>query len=205
MILKNIAKLILIDLVLFTCSTQAAVAVFEEDFTNPSIAGPQGTLVGFFAPIEFGDIVLSQNSSIENGVFEVTPNSNFDGIAIALDPSLFGGVAGEFSFNFDIVSLELNSQPFNIGSGSAQAAVFQASGFDFEVNNNSLLISTFQQIENIVTGSGSATVGTPVIGNGFTDIGTNSLDFSFDGTSTVVLVLGSIFKRQSQIGLLVGF
>jgi len=170
----------------------SAVTIFTEDFSTPSTAGPQGTLGGQFAFLNFGDIVVSQNTDVSGGVVEVTPDSDFDGIAIAIDPANFTEGVGLYDFSFDILSLELNSTMDNIGMGSAEAAVFLASGFDFVDPNNGILISTFAPITGGVTSSSSqVTISDPPVVGNFTTVGTNNLSFQYDGTSTVVIFLGS--------------
>lgn len=137
----------------------------------------------------------STTVSLSNGVLTVlhqqSRGSNYAGIVLA--PEVFGGQAGVYRLNFDVLDLVLNNTGKDQGvlgeTHYGRVSVWSGQGYDLSQASGQALWG--DALAGTLTGKGGASVESL---NSITIAGGGdgySLDFAYDGSSAVALFFGA--------------
>lgn len=189
----------IISVILLVVDVMAEV-VFEEDFN--AIGSHQGgiyymTLGGDTNNqdvVEFGQFGRTAQGSVTNiggshgNVIRVSDNGNYTRlVGFYIDPADFGGAAGTYTLEFDV----LNGTDQN----NAYVWIYKGSGYNLATNSTDTLTLDLAAANNNdltgLTASGGATA-SQIATKSFWEYGnkTISLDFEYDGSSTVAVAIG---------------
>ncbi len=172
-------------------STLSAQVIYTEDFDNMTLPPNTQATFGFWNNNStFDQIVASASTSILNDAIAVTSTGAFRGIGIAIDPNTLQG-AGTYTFSFDVISFSDSNNSVNTNTNSTiELSVWEGSGYDLANNADYIRLNAQS---NILTADGSA-VASQVTNSSFTNstIGTTqSVTFTSDGTSALIIYLGA--------------
>jgi len=162
-----------------------AATVFTENFSSTTLVDkPNSYLGGYYGnSVNFGEWARSGPTvSLSAGTLQVSSDSGYRGVAILLSPSLFPS-AGAYTLTFDIVSYTGDA------NDTATVAVWQGSGYDMTRSSANALILHTQTGQLQALGSATSSLLTSA---NYNAAGTGiTLDFNYDGTSTVALFFGA--------------
>ncbi|MFD0893496.1 PEP-CTERM sorting domain-containing protein [Luteolibacter ambystomatis] len=167
--------------------TPAAMAatVFTENFSSTTLVDkPNSYLGGYYGnPVNFGEWARSGPTiSLSSGTLQVSSDSGYRGAAILLSPSLFPS-AGAYTLSFDVVSYTGDA------NDTATVAVWQGSGYDMSRSSGNALILHTQTGQLQALGSASSSM---LVSGSYNAAATGvTLDFNYDGVSTVALFFGA--------------
>jgi hypothetical protein len=181
-------------LVLMIASTANAAAIWEEDFTTePPVARNSDSFVTFSGDsseeLEFGQWT-TYNASVSEGELRVAPAAGtWRGATIVLDPSLFSGLSGDYSLEFDVTTDAI------LSGGYASVTIYAASGYSSASTDDHVIVDNYDTSAGTSfgvypRGSGATVVELATVSY-TADATGQSLDFTYDGTSAIFLEFAS--------------
>lgn len=195
------------------------IVIFSEDFEgSPTILDDGGANLGGNATnanhreIGFGDWA-GRTLGNGNGIYQIgangttvleldSGNANRRGAGLVLDPAAFATTgAGDYVLTFDV-------DGYTGAVGNGTASVWRGSGYNVtpgSTNNSRLIIDTAEPelrsgvpTQLSVLSRGSA-IATSLGETDFTGTGSQSISFTYDGTSAIGLIFGSELGPEVMI------
>jgi len=163
----------------------AAAVIYTENFATTTLADkPNSYLGGYYgSPVTFGEWVRASNSTISanSGSLQVGSDSGFRSAAVLLSPDLFPS-AGTYTLSFDILNYTGDA------NDTATVGIWSGSGYDLTHSSGSALI--LNSLTGVLQAQGSAT-SSQLSSTSYMAAGSYSVDFTYDGYSTVALFLAA--------------
>lgn len=146
-----------------------------------------------------GQTTLTNLSAIGGTLGIASTSTNRRGVSLILDPTIFTPGAGDYRVSFDVSN-------YTAGSGASPAGVFllyAASGYNIAPANNGnarvvVNASTAAGTPLSMFGSAGASIN-GLVDNSVNGNGSVSVDFTYDGSSAIGLLVGSNFGTSYQI------